>query len=375
MSELCERRHISRKTGYKWIARYGADPVEGLRDRSRRPHTCPHAIRPDVRAAIVAARRRRRHRGADLILRQLHRQHPDWPLPAVSTVYRLFHGAELMGPRRRRVAPHPGRPQRLIALPNDVWTLDFKGQFRTRDGRWCYPLTLLDGASRFLLACQALTRPDHAHTQEVLRRAFATYGLPTAIRSDNGPPFATTGLARLSRLAVWWIRLGIVPELIEPGAPQQNGRHERFHRTLKAETTRPPAPRLTSQQRRFTRFRHYYNHERPHEALGLAVPADRYIGSPRALPARLPPIEYAGDAHVRRVDANGHIQWHQRMLHISLVLAGEPVALVEIDDGVCDLYFCHVRLARFDQRRWRLTPVIDAHAVGASRTVSASRCL
>jgi len=189
--------------------------------------------------------------------------------------------------------------------PNAVWTIDFKGQFRLGTGAYCYPLTIMDGWSRYLLGCEALRTPTHEQTRRVLTRVFDCYGLPAVIRSDNGPPFAAPALGRLSRLAVWWIRLGIRPELIEPGQPQQNGRHERFHRTLKADTAQPPAATAGAQQRRFQRFRREYNHVRPHEALAQQCPADRYVASARRVPARVPLVDYPAHFEVRRIALAG----------------------------------------------------------------------
>jgi len=238
--------------------------------------------------------------------------------------------------------------------PNAVWSVDFKGQFKTRDSRYCYPLTVTDGFSRYLLACQGLRSTATELAAPVFTRLFEEYGLPSIIRSDNGAPFATTALGRLSHLSVWWLRLGIQPELIEPAHPQQNGRHERMHRTLKAEATRPPAGNLSAQQVRFNRFRSEYNEERPHEALGQDTPASHYSPSGRQLPRKLPEIEYPGHFEVRYVSANGGIRWKCAWVNVTTVLEGQHVGLEEVGDGLWDVYFSHVRLGRLDEHRTRI---------------------
>jgi transposase InsO family protein len=256
--------------------------------------------------------------------------------------------------RQRRRIGHPGKPTSQILAPNDVWSADFKGQFRTGDGRYCYPLTVADGFSRYLLGCQALSSTAGADAKPVFTRLFREYGLPKRIRSDNGVPFATNTLARLSTLSAWWVRLGILPELIEPGHPEQNGRHERMHRTLKAETTRPAAGSLAAQQRRFNHFRQEFNHERPHEALDQATPAECYLTSPRSMPERLLPLEYPDRFEVRYVSANGGIRWNSRWVNVSIVCVGEYVGLEEIADGIWNVYFGPVRLGRLHERRLRI---------------------
>src|SRR6185436_2359028 len=266
-------------------------------------------------------------------------------------------------PRRRRPRPgHPGKPQTPMAAPNTVWTIDFKGHFRTQDGIYCYPLTVVDGFSRYLLACKGLPHPSHDGVYRTLERTFREYGLPEILRSDNGAPFASQAIRRLSRLAVWWIRLGIAPELIEPSHPEQNGRHERFHRTLKDGTARPSRAILVCQQRRFDHFRHEYNHERPHRALEGDSSAMRYVASPRPYPAKPPQVEYPAHFEVRRVSRNGGIRWKHTSLiatnngwvNVSSVLAEEYVGLEEIADGVWSMYFGPVLLGRFDERTKRL---------------------
>ena len=293
ITELCELYGVSRKTGYKWIDRYVRHGPGGLEEASRRPRRSPNQTSEEIVSAILDARRRHPRWGGKKLLALLHKRHPRWRLPGRSTACDILsrHGMVPRQRRRRRLG-HPGKPTSQVLAPNDVWSADYKGQFRTGDGRYCYPLTVADGFSRYLLGCQALTSTAGDEAKPIFTRLFHEYGLPRRIRSDNGVPFATTTLARLSKLSAWWVRLGILPELIEPGRPDQNGRHERMHRTLKAETTRPAAGSLAAQQRRFNIFREEFNQERPHEALDQETPATCYAPSPRPMPDRLPPLEY-----------------------------------------------------------------------------------
>jgi transposase InsO family protein len=357
MTELCQRYGVSRKTGYELIHRYETDGIAGLAPRSSRPHHSPQATRAVVVEAIVAMRKQHPTWGGKKIVAVLHERHPRWTLPAVSTANDVLKRHDLVPPRRRRrPVGHPGYLPRRATAPNEIWTTDFKGQFRTCDARWCYPLTVVDAFSRYLVACRGMHAPTTADAIAVFRHAFRAYGMPAVIRSDNGEPFAAASLARLSRLSVWWIRLGIVPELIEPASPQQNGAHERMHRTLKAETACPPAADLSGQQRRFTRFRQIYNDERPHEALAQQPPTRRYTASPRPFPEQLVPLEYPGHYEIRRVGAAGTISWKARVVNLSTVLTHEHVGFEPIDDGIWDVHFGPVRLGRYDERRHRLEP-------------------
>lgn len=241
-----------------------------------------------------------------------------------------------------------------MTAPNATWTADFKGQFKTGDGIYCFPLTVADGATRYLLACRALTSVRTAEARPVFERLFRTHGLPERIRSDNGVPFATTARARLSPLSVWWIRLGIRPELIEPAHPEQNGRHERMHKTLKADATRPPKADRRAQQRRFDQFRTQFNEERPHEALAQATPASCYTASPRPYPTHLAPLEYPAHCEVRRVSRNGGIRWHNHWVNVSYVLGDEHIAFEEIDDALWQVSFGPVALGRFHEALLRI---------------------
>ncbi len=361
--ELARRFDISRKTAYKWLDRYRPDDPASLQDRSRRPRSCPHVTPERIVDALLELRRQHPRWGPKKLLRILRGRRPDWPWPARSTACALLKRHGLVPKRRRRPHPgHPGRPRTSMTAPNEIWTADFKGQFRTRDARYCYPLTIVDGYSRFLLACQGLRTPSHHASYPVFRRLFHEFGLPRILRTDNGAPFATTALGRLSQLSVWWIRLGIYPELIEPGHPEQNGRHERLHRTLKAEATRPAQADLPRQQRRFNTFRHEYNVERPHEALDQRTPASVYRASPRPFPQPLPSLEYPGHFEVRLVSRNGGIRWSARWVNVSHVLGGQYVGLEPVDDGLWDVYFGSLKLGRFDERKRRIIDALGRHA-------------
>lgn len=354
-TELCQLYGISRKTGYKWIERYLENGPQGLEERSRRPGASPNQTPEAIVEALIAVRQHHPTWGAKKLLPFVEKRHPDWDLPSRSTVCDILKRRGLIPrQRRRRVIGHPGKPSSLMLAPNAIWCADFKGQFKTGDGLYCYPLTVTDGYSRYLLACQGLWSTKVVEAKPVFTRLFKEFGLPERIRSDNGVPFATNTLARLSALSAWWVRLGILPDLIEPGKPQQNGRHERMHRTLKAETTRPPAANRRAQQRKFNRFQKEFNDERPHEALDMATPGSIYVPSPREMPNRLPPLEYPDRFEVRYVSYNGGIRWNKGWVNVSITCAGEYVGLEEIDDGVWNVYFGPLKLGRLLERHMRI---------------------
>jgi transposase InsO family protein len=345
---------ISRKTGYKFISRYLSNGPEALEERSRNP-SHPNQTPEHIVQAILEMRRRHPSWGAKKLLPLLEKRHPRWDLPSRTTTSDILSRHGMVPKKRtRRALSHPGKPSSSILAPNDVWAADFKGHFKTGDGLYCYPLTVTDGFSRFLLGCQGLHSTMVCQAKPVFTRLFKQYGLPKRIRTDNGVPFATTSLARLSSLSAWWVRLGILPELIEPGKPQQNGRHERMHRTLKAETTRPPANSCRGQQRKFDRFRQEFNFERPHEALDMQTPASLYSRSTREMPSKLPALEYPDRFEVRYVSANGGIRWNRRFVTVSHVCIGEYVGLEEIDDGVWNVYFGPLKLGRLLERHMRI---------------------
>jgi transposase InsO family protein len=327
----------------------------GLEERSRKPRHSPNETPPEIVRVLLEARRRHPSWGGKKLLAIVHKRHPQWDLPSRSTVCDIMkrHGMVPKARHRRHIG-HPGKPTSSILAPNDLWSADFKGQFKTADGLYCYPLTVADGFSRYLLGCQALLSTQTTGAKPVFTRLFHEFGLPKRIRTDNGAPFATNSLARLSTLSAWWVRLGILPELIEPGKPQQNARHERMHKTLKAETTRPPAGNLQAQQRRFNHFRSEFNDVRPHEALDLETPTSIYEPSPRPMPKKLPPLEYPDRFEVRYVSANGGIRWNSHWVNVSVVCAGDYVGLEEIDDGIWNIYFGPLRLGRLHERHMRI---------------------
>ncbi len=355
MAALCRKYGVTRPVGYKWLERYQAEGVKGLQDRSRASKHHPNAVPQEIEKAILAVRRRHRYWGPRKILAWLKREHPRQRLPVASTTGEILRRHGLTVPRkRRRRCPPLGRPLSPSEAPNTVWCADFKGWFRTGDGCRCDPLTILDLWSRYLLRCQLLQKTGHEDTRALFEAAFCEYGLPQVIRTDNGPPFATRGIAGLSKLSVWWLRLGIRPERIEPGQPQQNGAQERLHLTLKQETATPPQPSWRAQQRSMVRFRHQYNQDRPHEALSQEVPASRYQPSPRSYPDRLPEAEYPDHLLLRRVQISGEFYWKRSKVFLGEALAKQTVGLEPIDERYYRVYFTHLQLGIFDSDSFKM---------------------
>jgi putative transposase len=353
MTELCARYGVSPKTGYKWLARYTEHGRSGLTDRSHAPHHCPHRIAPEVARLIVGARRAHPSWGPRKLLDWLAPRHPELELPAISTAGDLLARRGLVKKRRRRRQhTHPGVVRPVTHEPNDLWTADFKGHFKTRDGVYCYPLTVADQHTRYLLACQGLVSTHGWRVRPVFKALFREYGLPLAIRTDNGVPFANTGLHGLTQLNVWWMRLGIAHQRIRPARPQENGCHERMHKTLKYEATRPPERDRLAQQRRFAQFRAEYNTERPHEALGGKPPASCYACSPRVYPDTLPPLEYPGHFVVKPVTAAGTFRFKHKLLFIAHALAHHRIGFEEVAEGVWSIYLGTVLLGRLDERTY-----------------------
>lgn len=351
-AESCRRFHISRPTGYKWVRRYEYEGRGGLEDRSRAPKHCPHAVDEDTKRIIVELREQYPLWGPNKLLARLKEAFPKRSWPAASTVGELLRREGLNAPRkRRRHAAPTAAPFGGCTGANEVWCVDFKGWFRTQDGVRCDPLTLSDAHTRYLLRCQAVEGIDAAHIRPVLEAAFREYGLPRAIRSDNGSPFASTGIGGLSRLSIWWMRLGIRLERIRPGRPQENGRHERMHRTLKQHTASPPARTRRLQQRAFDAFRHEYNHERPHEALGQTPPSRHYVPSPRAYPSRLPEVVYPDFMVVRNVHEHGQIRFNNSRYFLGEALFGQHVGLARIDVRYWLVRFMELALGALDLRR------------------------
>ena len=347
---LCESFGISRKTGYKWVERYDLGGVRALADHSRAPHSHPHAVPEELIRLILAVRHKHPRWGPRKLLVILKRQHPRLNLPVASTVGEILRKNDLSKPRKRirRSSPYQDRLQGYAA-PNAVWCADFKGHFPVDEDR-CHPLTITDGFSRYLLRCQGLARPLSDPSQKVFESAFREYGLPDTIRTDNGAPFSTLAPGGLSRLAIWWIKLGIRPERIMPGRPDQNGRHERMHSTLKAETAKPPRSSLRAQQRAFDLFQKEYNHVRPHEALGQEVPASLYKPSNRPYPTRVPEPEYPDHFRVERTYPNGVASLNGTQWYLSGCLKGELVGFEEVDDDRWKVYFGSIALGIIDAR-------------------------
>jgi transposase InsO family protein len=356
MTELAARYAISRKTAYKWVDRYEEDPEHGLAERSRAPNGHGRAMGEEMRAAVLALRRAFPRWGPKKLRAVLVERAPRRAWPAASTMGDLLRREGLSRPRRRvRYGVPLTQPLAAARGPNDVWTADFKGWFRTADATRCDPLTVIDACSRFVFCCR-IVAPSECGVRPWFERTFREYGLPRALRTDNGSPFATTGAGQLSHLAVWWLKLGIQLDRIDPGHPEQNGRHERFHLTLQHETTTPPAATPAQQQRRFDRLRAEFNTVRPHEALGQRPPARVYVASPRPYPARLEDPWYDATHQVRRVRDTGQIKWRGELVFVSEAVRGEVVGLTETARGDWTVRFMHVELGRILRRTGRFQP-------------------
>lgn len=355
VSDLCALYGISRKSAYKWIDRYMNDGPDWAMDRSHEAAVVHNKTPVEVEQALMQMRLRHRSWGARKLLHQVGLEQPQLILPQESTVCDMLkrNGLITARPRRRSIG-HPGRPSSVVSGPNDSWSADFKGQFKTGDGIYCYPLTVTDNYSRYILGCQALAGTLLAPTKAVFTRLFKEYGLPHSIKTDNGVPFSAPTLGRLSQLSVWWLKLGVMPMLTQPGKPQQNGRHERMHKTLKDETLKPPAGNSRAQQRKFNIFRAEFNEVRPHEALDMHTPSQLHVASPRRMPNKLAPVEYPDRFEVRYVSANGGIRWHKQWVNVTSALNGEYVGLEAIDDGIWDVYFSFKKIGRLHERHMRI---------------------
>ena len=354
-AEVCRQFGISRKSGYRLLERYESEGEKALVVRSRAPHSHPNALDEQVGAQLLAIKQRYPHFGPRKVRDYARLAGWDAGLPAVSTIGELFKRYGLVHPRkrRRRTPGQVGAGLRNAVQPNGLWCVDFKGQFRLGNARYCYPLTLSDQASRYLLVCRGLYEPTERAVRPYFEWAFHEYGLPWALRSDNGTPFASIALGGLSRLAVWWLKLGIALERIAPGHPEQNGRHERMHRTLKAHIG-PGARHLAAQQHSLDAFREHYNVERPHESLGGLPPVRCYAPSLRPYPARVREPEYADEVQVRRVRSNGQIKWGGQMVYVSDVLIGEAVGLTALEEDRWQIQFCDLLLGVFNQRSGKI---------------------
>lgn len=358
MSELCLDYRISRKTGYKWLTRYEAFGLEGLKDRDSRPHGHPNRLADAVVQRCVALKIEKPNWGPKKLVALGRIRRPDLVWPAPSTLGGYLKRAGLV--KRRRVQSRSAPPYELAfkkgACSNEVWCADFKGQFLTGDKRYCYPLTVTDAHSRFLLCCTGLRNVGCDATKSEFKKLFKEYGLPEAIRTDNGPPFSSVRLG-FSPLSLWWRKLGIVHERIEPGHPEQNGQHERMHKTLKAETTRLPKSNMKTQQRRFDEWRDEFNHERPHESLSQTTPASHYTASPRHYPKELAAPCYPDEYEVRRIRSKGDILWRGKMIYASQMLAGEKVGLQQIESGKWKIWIGDQAVAILDERLKKVLPM------------------
>ena len=375
VSELCRRYGICRDTFYEWRERRATGAPDWFADRSHAPASCPHATQAALKERIISLRRRFRYLGPHKLVVKLQREWPQVCWPAASTIGDILKKANLIEPMKRRRRPiDQQQPFAAVTTANDEWDTDFKGWFRTRDHRRIDPLTLTDSYSRFLIDVR-IVPPTIEGTQPVFAAAFRRYGLPRSMRCDNGAPFGSRGAGGLTRLSAWWLKLGIEPHFIRPASPQENGRHERMHRTLKEQTSRPAAANAAGQQRRFDGFRRHYNQERPHEALGQRPPAEVYARSPRAMPARIEDPWYDADHQVRRVRSSGEIMWKGELTFISEALVGDLVGIAELETGDHVVRFCDLdiglidacgRFGRFAPRRDGLREPAEPNSVHLS---------
>ena len=352
ITELCIAFGISEKTGHKWLGRWKKQGDAALADRSHAAHVPPHQISLSIRREVIALRAKHPTWGPRKLRAVLQRRSPRVSWPAASTIGELLRREGLVGSRRSR-RKNTGLPLdtglSVAAKPNDVWTTDFKGEFRLGSGPYCYPLTVMDAKSRFLIGTTALSSTAAVPVQIVFERHFEEFGLPRIIRSDNGIPFASArSIGRLSTLSAWWIRLGIRPERIEPAHPQQNGQHERMHKTLKSEATRPPGATLFEQQDLFDRFRREYNDDRPHESLDQQTPASQYTKSSRAFRSSAPELEYPPHFERRIVCGNGMISFGGRRFYLSMALIGQEIGFEETDDGLWEMSYGPLLLGNYD---------------------------
>ena len=348
MTELCERYEVSRKTGYKWVERYHCEGTPGCEDRPRQPKRHPNATPLYIVRGVLKARRKHPGWGARTLHRVLTRDQPETPWPSPSTIGAILKANQLVKKRRRRAAKSPWRPARTRAeRPNHIWTADFKGQFRLGNGVLCFPLTIVDAHSRYLLICRGLKSTAVKPARRIFEEAFREYGLPEVIHTDNGVPFcAPSSLLGLSTLSVWFLKLGIRLERSRPGKPQDNGAHERMHRTLKEEVAFPASRNEAAQQRALNRFRECYNQVRPHHALQLETPAVHYSTSLRPYPAELADPIYPPHFETRRVTKIGVVTWKHKRIFISTALGNQTVGFEHIAEGLWSVFFGDVLLGR-----------------------------
>ena len=361
-SFLCASYGIARPTGYKWRNRFMQGGFNGLADRSSAPKIIQHQTPDDISQLIIETKLRFKHWGPKKILDYLKRHNPELTLPADSTAGEILKREGLVKKRKKRWSV-PANEQAFseITMNNQVWGIDYKGQFKLGNGEMCYPLTITDSYSRYLLCCQTLQSTCFVDAKYWMEEVFKKYGLPDAIRSDNGSPFASIAAGGISRLSMWWIQLDIRPERIKPGHPQQNGRHERMHKTLKGETTKPASYNEKLQQKQFDDFLHEYNHERSHEALERKCPDEVYQSSTREYQDKLSPIIYDEELHVRVVKRGGEIKYRNTYIYISQVLSGEHISLEEIDNDVWEVRYSFYKLGIIRGKEMKLERATQWH--------------
>jgi len=358
-TQLSEMYEVSRKTIYKWTRRYREDGPVGLEEKSRAPGNHPNATPLRLGREVVATKLSHPRWGPKKIFAWLDAHQHDEPWPAPSTIGEILKREGLVRSRKRkRRTPPYTQPFVEATRPNAVWSADFKGQFRTGDAKLCYPLTMTDNYGRYVLHCRGLSHPTHDQAKPCFEDAFRKYGLPEVIRTDNGAPFASVGLGGLSKLSVWFIKLGIRPERIEPGHPEQNGRHERMHRSLKEATASPPKRNMQEQQQAFDEFTQEHNEETPHEALGQKTPASCYRPSLKPYPVKVPKVEYHGDVIVRQVRYNGEIKWRGELIYASEALAGEPVALKQKNGHLWEVRFSSYPIGTLNELTNKIEPIL-----------------
>lgn len=354
-TDLSQKYQVSRPTIDKWLIRYDQEGIDGLKERSRSPHKCPHKTKETLVDMIIRQKLKNVKRGPKKVLAKLKKDYPRFDWPSASTVGEWLKKYGLVQKNKKRYrVPQYNHPFREGIKANTVWSADYKGQFFMGNKRKCYPLTISDNYSRYLLKCQGLTGPRYKDTKAVFEATFKEYGLPDAIRTDNGTPFAYRSIAGLSRLSKWWILLGITPERIKKGCPQENGRHERMHRTLKEEALDRIAPNLRKQQLELERFRIDYNTQRPHEALKQCYPSEFYQPSKRKYPKRLSGPQYDIDCTIRTVCSNGRIYFKNQEFFLTKLFAKDPIGLKEIADGYWSVYFSFYPVGILDMRKSKI---------------------
>ncbi len=356
ISGLSKAYGVSRKTIYKWIKRYEKEGKDGLRDQPKTPRRLAKATEQRLVDIIIAAKLAHQYWGPKKLRSSLEKEYSQEQWPTVSTIGRILQKKGMVKHRRKKNrTPKYTEPFLNCDKPNEVWSIDFKGHFWTKDGKVCHPLTITDNNSRYLLLCRGLSRTSYMEVRPWIEWTFRKYGLPKAIRTDNGSPFASVGIGGFSQLGVWFIKLGIVQERIDTGHPEQNGRHERMHRSLKEATAKPPQANMLLQQQAFDAFVEEYNQERPHEALNMQTPASIYTPSLITFPQVLPKILYNHGDVVRTVKYNGQIRWNGRFIYVSEALTCEPLAFRQIDDTLWEVRFSTILLGFFDTSTYTLT--------------------